>query len=467
MAMGPTGRSRLAAPNRRPLGRWLATWFMLSAATVGTVATSRAVSMLEDRARGAPVILDPAHQEATARFAFSATPSARRGWERLGVHLDVDTIWTGLPEGSGPEVVTELTKISPPVPQRDLGVTLSCIASSDCIGEYEVTFRWPGLITGQVRVEWSVWANITYEKPSPPEGAEIGVEIEPDAAAESRAEVLSRTTEFLSREQPQVVRRVRVNIGGPDANRRVFVELFGVVTDPGGTEPLMTVLSPTLQPVLPQAPAVVPVPRRCRTRDCSFSFPLVIEIPSPDNRSLAHVTWGVTAAKPIEQAYVSPKRVDPPKLSRAVDLPPLRLTGSGVLMVPIRARLSAEAFPAKEFQGIGPVIQGWLWLSAPSNASVPPGGFGADVTIRFPNGRPRSRLFDWGVQTNYLPLPFVVVHRCRVGRDCDVRFRIRLRTDPDPAAAGIELQPRVEVAVTYPRTGAVPNGARLRLEVPA
>jgi hypothetical protein len=150
-------------------------------------------AMLEDSARGGSFVLDSEHPTAKVRFSFSATAAALEDWKTIGVHLDVDAVWSGLPGGDTPELLIRLDKVSgPEVSDRDIGVTLSCIASSNCVGGYEATFGWPPeVIEAQAHVEWLVRATATYES-QPSRDAAIQVEVDPAPDLEGRPEPLFR-----------------------------------------------------------------------------------------------------------------------------------------------------------------------------------------------------------------------------------------------------------------------------------
>ncbi|MGH2530139.1 MAG: hypothetical protein ACRDH0_12530, partial [Actinomycetota bacterium] len=168
----------------RPTGlRAVATTIAIVVALFATLATSAPAVSIGNTVQGHPLLLTPERPLAAVGFVFEANAAAFDESRRTLLAFHFEPFWSDVPAGRAPALTPSLVKIiGPPLGERGFiesrSEDLVCFGAN-CLGTYQAKFRWPpDLHIGSVRVEWSVRADISYDRSDPPEGARAQVRVE-------------------------------------------------------------------------------------------------------------------------------------------------------------------------------------------------------------------------------------------------------------------------------------------------
>lgn len=461
--------------------RSLFTLLAAGVAVLGVIATTPPEATIGNTVEGQALSLSPDRPSATASFAFQANDAAFEEARRIGVHVHHRAFWSGTGGGPPPELPVEVRKVAGPELREWELTDRGCGGTARCIGTYLLSFRWPlGLRAESVRVEWSVTAEISYDRSKPPAGAEARVRVEQPVDTGDAAVRFFEDHVLLGTTNPIVLRRVDVRAPeGIPKRVQLALELERPRMDlfEPGVYVAMLEEGPSAKELLPSTSTPLDVPARCRRRSCSFSFSVLANLRPPYNHISGSIAWALTSTEPLPLVRVAAEERSIPTLSRTASLGPIHLEGeSTTARARIRVRLSQAGLSAADLVGAPPVIQGRLALNAAADTLVFPDRGRLDIQWTFPAATaepPRTRShsatrYRYNVLNDQYPDSFIVPNDCAPGFRCDVEFFLQFATAGpgfSPGLGVVAMEPTIELFVAYPITGAVPSGAILDIDV--
>jgi hypothetical protein len=187
-------------------------------ALIATLATSREPASIGNTVEGHPLLLTPERPLAAVGFVFEANAAGFDESRRTLLAFDFEAFWSDVPASQAAALTPNLVKIiGPPLGERgfiERSEQLVCFGA-DCLGTYQARFRWPpDLHIGSVRVEWSVTADISYDRSDPPEGARAQVRVERPVDIDAPVRIFEGEA-TLDGEQPIVRDTLRVRSEAP------------------------------------------------------------------------------------------------------------------------------------------------------------------------------------------------------------------------------------------------------------
>jgi hypothetical protein len=465
----------------RPSGlRAVATTIAIVVAMIATLATSRAPASIGNTVEGHPLLLTPERPLATAGFVFEANAAAFDEPIRTLLAFDFEPFWSDLPAGGAPALTPNLVKIiGPPLGERGFiesrSERLLCFGA-DCLGTYQARFRWPpDLHIGSVRVEWSVTADISYDRSDPPEGARAQVRVERPVDIDAPVRIFEGEI-TLDGERPIVRDTLRVWSGAPIPEKGALaVELGEFYVNLFGPDVVFVTLvqdDTSPQRLRPSTSTPLDIPKRCRNGPCSFSLSLVTELRTPENDTDAGFRWGLTSQGLPAAVEATPEDQALPFLTDRVSLGIVHLedqSESGRYHVAIR--VSDAALPLAEFGQSEPVIQAVLSFNPTQETLEFPDEGQLEVRFWFPSTptdlrhAPPLEAHRYRPNLEDNPVSFVVPNECDSDMACTWELILRFATTgPNSSFEGpVELEPTLDVLIAYPITDRVPEGADLEV----
>jgi hypothetical protein len=457
--------------------RRVAATIAMAVATVAVLATSQARVDIGDTTEGPPLQVTPGEPAAAIGFVVDANDVAlEAGLASLTVGWDL--FWSGLPSGVDPELTPEILKTAgpglvEPAFRGSMAEELYCLGS-DCLGTYQLIFTWPAdLEAGTVRIAWRVTANVSFESGSPPDGAQVDVRVE--QASDGRAPLRIFADQIsVGRDRSIVVDSLRLTSESAiPAEGRLAVELGEPRSNYGRGEVSFTLLQNGEEPfrLRPASSTPLIAPPRCRTGPCSFSITLVTELRVVEDYLMmaATVSWGITSQGIPARIDVTREEDETATITSRIALGRVRLESDGGHVDRVTIRFPAAAFPRAEFGAAHPIIQARLTLNAVRESLDFPSDGTLFLSFSFPSTPPGGDLsfglyrqpFSFDEDRPEYPESFAVPNTCRSERPCRVEIAIELAGDArgEPFEGLIELDPTLDLEVSYPITGVVPVGA--------
>lgn len=461
------------------------TLIVLVVAVVASLATSPAHSELTHAVDGQPFILSPDHPEASVRFEVAArgeTHGDARGGsvslERTITYRDVadDVDLAAFPVEVSVEGPLE-TKVS-----AQLRGSSDCDPASCLSGEYEATFRWPeALDHGSARVTWSPTVWLSWDRSSPPGGAEATVSGVQHASLPAAATTIATGT----LRGPLTVQDVTIHTLRPLPADALRLELpaSDADRDPDGLQ--LFLLDDGPRALRHGTSTVLPLPTDCVSAPCTSTVRLVARARADDASSSASYELTVDGDEGVVEVVTEDRR--PTTLPIPVpDLPPIELapptgderTSSHELR--LRMDVPAEAI-APDGELTAPLLGVTVTVQdpvGPDTSDVRVRGFGGRVRVHTPRDARIPRGRDDDVE-HPVPLgaPFVRQHGtdelsdladlpCLVDEPCtvDITVGVEMRWLRDATPRALTVSPEVQAELRY-ATAPISPDARFTLDL--
>jgi hypothetical protein len=465
----------------RPSGlRAIATTIAIVVALIATLATSRAAVSIGNTVEGHPLLLTPERPLAAAGFVFEANAAAFDEPIRILLTFDFEPFWSDVPAGGAPALTPDLIKIiGPPLGERgfiELQPEHLVCFGADCPGTYQARFRWPPkLHIGSVRVEWSVTADISYDRSDPPEGARAQVRVEQPVDIDAPVRIFEGEI-TLDGEQPIVRDTLRVRSEAPILEKGALaVELGEFHINLSGPNVIFVTLlqnDKSPQRLRPSTSTPLDIPKRCRNGLCSFSLSLVTELRTPENDTDAGFRWGLTSQGLRAAVEVTPEERALPVLTDRIPLGIVHLEDQSQSdRYHVAIRVSEAALPLAEFGQSEPVIQAVLSFNPTQKTLEFPDEGQLEVRFWFPSTptdlrhAPPFEAHRYRPNLEDNPVSFIVPNECDSEMACKFELILRFATTgPNSSFEGpVELEPTLDVLMAYPITDRVPEGADLEV----
>lgn len=277
-------------------GRRLGTAVLLVVGWMALVATTPPMSTVEGGEAAGVALLDQDHPELRVPFELGASGPAHLG----SIHVDADLSYEWLSEAVPLDVFWDT-----PVQDRRTGTR----CWTDCIGTSALVVRWPLEQAGGVLVDWRLVARVEFDVDDPPEGAEIGFQVDPPPDHPGRR----RELQVIDGEQPVSGVSVTLESITPD------VESFVVaVPDVGDDQPVVfrVGLGTAMEQLDAHHPVNLEQDPLCDGQGCRFEVwaaqvahrhpnqnpaPVVVALPSGDfDMMVDRLPISMTEAEPVQ-----------------------------------------------------------------------------------------------------------------------------------------------------------------------
>jgi len=436
---------------------------MIAVASLATVATSDSAASIGNIVEGPAQVLDPDHPRFISQFEFRANDAAFTEEGSVWVRVEHEAFWSGVDPGQTPALGFELVKtdgLNPPVHQLEDG---SCIAAIECLGTYELSFRWPmDIDRGSVRIQWRVEGFVRYrEANQPPQGAWARLTLREQPSSAPVRVFTQLAALGMGPASDHVVRdEVRIDIDAPLQRRTLGFEVSPAF-DPA---PTVVLAERGRQPITVAHSTSVPLhpPERCQGDPCSFGFSVIVT--TTPNQYQSSIEWGVVASDAREgtrDVGIVARRASVPSLGATLSLGEVRLTANQHVDVPILIDIPARALPSDEFRLVpAPVL---IRIDLQITGRDPDLYDDVTTLVRFPGERGR---LAWQGDASYepagqRPVFALVPTPCEHDAPCTIRALVSFHTAERDERMSVRIDPELSVSIWYPITGTVPEGPRI------
>jgi len=457
----------------RHRARAVATGSMVVLAVLSIVATSKSQPTIEDKAEGAPLVLDPEHQIVTAEFEVAESDATSVGGGLGGWEIEAQLFWREVPPDQQHLGISA---------QRTSGSSnaflerLHCLGDG-CVGAFEVTFRFPRkLERGSVHVSWRIRAWVEFEdRNQPPEGARLKVTIGTPVGSAAPPDRVWAEQISVSYEEPVVVWAVELQSRTGFSPGSIFAEA-GPLRYPNSLEPWPVwepapisagIVPPSGAPfrLAPATASPIPIPRGCETDPCSISMKFIVQLEPPLPYGFSPTIDLGIVGPPGEDVVAHAVEVQAPITETVHQLEPIHLLGTQRRSSGVEITLDAESIPRDSFRGMDPLLWAELVLGADETAVRALGDNAIGTSFGFPEP---DDAYTWG-RTRDLgmnePMIIVIPNDCVPGKTCTVplgfSFSAYQALDDDEA---VTLRPTLRVFLAYPEATAPPGATAIVVE---
>lgn len=440
---------------------------MIAVASFATLATSNEAASIGNVVEGPAQVLDPDHPRFDIQFEFRANAAALTEEGSVWVRVEHEAFWSGLDPGPTPELGFELAKTDGLKPSELQFQDGSCVAAIECLGTYELSFRWPNEIDkGSVRVQWRVEGFVRYEDANePPEGSWARLTL-PDrsSAAPERLFTQPVMVGIGFSTDPVVLDEVEIDLRSPLGKRTIGFEVSPafdpaptVILEERGRRPI-TVAHSTSVPLHP--------PARCRADPCSFRIS-VTTVATPGLYQ-SSIEWGVVvsdARDEIGDVRIVARRPAIPSLEAAVSLGEIRLSADQHVDIPLLIEIPAGALPSEEFRLAPAPVQ--LRIDLKISGRDPDLYDEVTTVVRFPgeSGRLAFQGDSSYEPTGPRPVRVLVPDPCQHEAACTIRAVVSFDTAERTEGMSVRIDPVITVSIAYPITWAFPEGSRISVDM--